>query len=177
MMLTQFAISGDFDTVRRPGSAPTEYAQVDAVIRTAVAAALGVAATRFAGVSALVSHGWVTLSGAVSSTEDKVLAESIVCNIVDVRGVTNRISIRPEVDIDVIRNTVSATLVRGALQDARDVIADIDSGHVTLRGSVQNWRDYEALEQTLKLIPGVVSVTNGLVVNLRKHMSTRRDQP
>ncbi len=164
----------------RSGSAPrltppTSFVHIDAAIRDRLMRALhATCANRFVNVSVSVVHGWVTLSGTVGSAVDKNVAEQLARETVAVRGVTDSIVVRPEVDQESVRTAITSALVRGAVDEAQGVSVNVADDVVSLRGVVQNWRDYEAIESAAVGTPGVRSVRNRLVVNLRKHTPSPR---
>jgi osmotically-inducible protein OsmY len=150
-----------------------DHAEIDAAILDSVRAALSAAHTRaLANVDVRVLHGWVTLSGVVPSAVDKHAAGEIAANVSGVRGVSNALSIRGPIDHEALDAAIRTAAIRTVLDDARDIRAAIDGDTVTLCGMVQSWRLYEAAERAVARLPGVRTVRNKLIVNLRKYLPT-----
>lgn len=69
-------------------------------------------------VDVLVQDGWVTLSGNVNWYYEKISAEDDVRKLSGVRGVTNKIAIRPPVDSANVKSKIESALKRHAEVEA-----------------------------------------------------------
>jgi osmotically-inducible protein OsmY len=70
-------------------------------------------------IKAVVSQGWVTLEGTVEWYYQKEAAERAVRYLRGVKGVTNKIVVKPVVTADVVKAQIEAALKRSAELDAR----------------------------------------------------------
>jgi osmotically-inducible protein OsmY len=149
---------------------PTTSVHLDLAIADRVRRALDATnADRFAHVRVTVVRSWITLKGNVPDLEDKQTAERLARETSAARGVTNDLSVCMICDIESIRTAIVAALVRGAVCEAQDIDIAVLGEIVTIKGVVQNWRDYAGVEAAVREAVGVMQVKNLLVVNLRKH--------
>ena len=117
-------------------------------------------------VTSTVSQGWVALQGRVDSWFQREAADRAVRDLAGVRGVTNQITVRaPAVDAKRIRAEVEGALARQAEREAKRVQIDVESGVVTLSGTVRSWAEKRAVERAAGFSPGVVRVENGLTID------------
>jgi len=114
-----------------------------------------------------VSNGWVTLEGEVDRWQQREDAGRCVERLAAVRGVTNRIEIKPlAVDTGKIRTSIEEALKRRAEREARRIrITCFDGGVVALAGKVDSWAEKNAVEQLALYTPGVNRVTNEIQVD------------
>ncbi|MBW9114740.1 BON domain-containing protein [Rhizobium cauense] len=112
-----------------------------------------------------VQRGWVTLSGEVPWHFQRLAAEKAVMKLGGVVGVTNVLSIKPMSSIPDVKNRIEVALKRNAEVEAENIEVAVSGGNVTLQGGVTGWRERAVAEQAAWSIPGVVSVTNNILIN------------
>jgi osmotically-inducible protein OsmY len=120
-------------------------------------------------VKVMVQNGWITLSGDVDWFYQEERAEDAVRHMIGVRGVTNRITIKPPVPTVKafeVKNGIEDALKRNArlLRDADKIQVEISGSKVILHGSVGSWADYDEAEYAAYCAPGVSEVQNKLTV-------------
>ncbi|HEX9611959.1 MAG TPA: BON domain-containing protein [Gemmatimonadales bacterium] len=111
-----------------------------------------------------VSDGWVRLEGAVDRNDERTAAEEAVQHLAGVKGITSRITVKPHVTIDDVRERIEAALRRNAEVEARHIRVEARDGKVVLRGHVQSWGERAAAEVAAWAAPGVTAVDDELEV-------------
>lgn len=111
-----------------------------------------------------VENGWVTLSGEVDWAHQVANAEQSVRSLVGVRGLYNRIVVRPRADSHDIAGQIGAALTRHAQREAQRIGIAVDGATVTLTGRVGSLREREAAVGAAVATRGVARVIDHLVV-------------
>ncbi len=112
-----------------------------------------------------IENGWITLKGQVNWGFQRDAAEDAVAYLAGVKGVTNKISIKPSMQPHAIKEAIDLALQRDQHIDAASIIVLADGGKVTLSGSVTSWNQREDAEAAAWRAPGVTDVVNTLAVS------------
>ena len=112
-----------------------------------------------------VSKGGVTLSGELTTDYLRRSAESCVRYLRGVKGVTDLITVKPNVEAKDLKRNIDESIKRHAALDAERIVVKVDNGEVTLGGTVRSWAERRDAERTAWAGPGVRSVTNHLEVS------------
>jgi len=116
-------------------------------------------------IQALVRNGWVTLTGDVDWHFQKQSAEDAIRKLSGVRGIVNRVAIKPRVQATDIKKKIEDALRRRLESEVRGIRLTVeDGGEVTLEGVVDNWNEHQAIETAAWSAPGVIAVHNRLSV-------------
>jgi osmotically-inducible protein OsmY len=111
-----------------------------------------------------VRDGWLRLEGAVGGWRQKSAAEEAVRNLAGLKGVTNRVLIKPTAAPVDVTGAIKAAFERHALLDARQMRVQTNGGKVVLRGNVRSFIEREEAERAAWAAPGVTEVENRIVL-------------
>jgi osmotically-inducible protein OsmY len=113
-----------------------------------------------------VDNGWVFLEGNVQWDFEKKAAEDAIKHLVGIRGITNRINVKPEsLDPVTIKKQISAALLRSATIDSSSIEVETSGSQVTLRGKVRSWREKKDAEDAAWSSQGVLMVDNQIEID------------
>jgi osmotically-inducible protein OsmY len=116
-------------------------------------------------IEVVVHNGWITLSGRVNWYFEKRAAENSVRKLSGVRGVTNSIVLKPQVDAANVKEKIEAALKRHAEVEAHGIRISVKGGdHVVLEGRVGNWDERRAVENAAWSAAGVAAVDDRLSI-------------
>jgi len=113
-----------------------------------------------------VNRGVVSLSGSVDNVLAKERATRIAETVKGVRSVVNRIEVEPVLlrsDTEIERDVQDA-LLDNAATEAFEVRVSVLDGEVTLRGTVESWREKQLAGTVAKGVRGVKGLENNIDV-------------
>jgi osmotically-inducible protein OsmY len=110
-----------------------------------------------------VKDGWVTLTGNVRHYYQRQEAERVIRHLSGIQGLTSNVTVAKDPAVDVSK-AITGALERNAVLDAEKITVTDVGGAVTLSGTVKNLAEKEEAERAASAAPGVVSVSNDLVV-------------
>ena len=111
-----------------------------------------------------VANGWVTLSGDVDWNYQREAAHEAVRYLYGVKGVTNLITVKPNVTTANVRTKIDDAFKRYAINDANAIQIETSGNKVTMRGSVHSWEEHDEAARAAWSVPGVSTVENDLRV-------------
>lgn len=145
---------------------PFSNVRADEDIAKAALSAFGwdvaIPANRF---QVIVEDGIVTLEGSADWQYQRTSAERIARNLKGVRSVINRITVKPQVSGQEIKNKIESALKRHAELEAAKITVVTAGDEVILRGWVDSWTEKEAAEDAAWSAPGVRIVRDEIRVN------------
>jgi osmotically-inducible protein OsmY len=115
-----------------------------------------------------VERGWITLAGDVDWGYQKSAAYNAVAYLKGVRGVSNKIALKPASISTSVHAHIEAALQRSFGRRKSPVTVEASGDHVTLRGEVASLAEREAIERAAWTTPGVCHVNNNLSVAARR---------
>ncbi len=115
-----------------------------------------------AGIKVSVDRGWVTLRGETTWAFQRTAAANVVKPLMGVRGVTNEVTIKTQVQTADVKTRIEAALKRSAEREGRKINVAVSGNSVTLSGNVHS--NYEIGDAGLAAwnAPGVLKVENHL---------------
>ncbi|HEX6362997.1 MAG TPA: BON domain-containing protein [Albitalea sp.] len=112
-----------------------------------------------------VDKGWVTLQGEVEWDYQRRSAEKAIRPLMGVVGISNEITLKPNVLPADLHDRIADALKRQAEREANHMEITVDGSTVRLRGRVNSWHESEAAQGAAWSSPGVRTVINELVVD------------
>ena len=116
-------------------------------------------------IKVIVKNGWITLEGEVEWNYQREAAEAAVRRVRGVKGITNKIELRPMVPPTDIKRKIEEAFRRSAELDAQRITVETRGGEIILRGTVRSWAEREEAERAAWAAPGVTKVTNLITVS------------
>jgi osmotically-inducible protein OsmY len=115
-------------------------------------------------VKVMVEKGWVTLSGELDWDYQRNYAMKAVRPLTGVLGVTNSMSVKPQITPAGIKQRIQGALERQADREAKNIEVVVSGHSVTLKGQVHSWAERTAAQGAAWSAPGITSVVNDLRV-------------
>jgi len=144
---------------------PFGHARTDAEIASAVETAIQWNSQVPKGqIHPVVEKGWITLNGEVEWDYQRRAAEASLRNLLGVIGVSNLVKVKPKMDATALGSKIQEALLRQASREAKHINVLVDSGRVTLEGTVHSWAERRAAQGVAWAAPGVLKVENHLRV-------------
>lgn len=114
-----------------------------------------------------VSRGWITLEGEAEWDFQRRAATNALHDLTGVRGVTDRMTVKPRIEATQVRERINAAFRRAAEIDAGHVRVEVSGREIALTGWVSSWAERDAAERAAWAAPGVSKVENDLEVRIR----------
>jgi osmotically-inducible protein OsmY len=111
-----------------------------------------------------VENGWITLTGEVDWSYQAAQAVKCIRPLVGLRGLRNKITIRPRANPQDIGAEITAALTRQATREAKHIGIAVQGGVVTLRGKVHSLAERDAAFGVAFTSLGVTEVVDELEV-------------
>jgi osmotically-inducible protein OsmY len=108
----------------------------------------------------IAKEGWLTLEGDAEWQYQRNQAEVATRKLHGVKGVINRVVVKPRVAPVEIKAKIENAFKRSAEVDAQQISVTADGGDVSLAGTVSSWSEKQEAERTAWRAPGVVRVHN-----------------
>jgi osmotically-inducible protein OsmY len=111
-----------------------------------------------------VEKGWVTLDGQVTWNYQKEAAEKSIGHLAGVKGLTNHIKIKAEIQNQIEKKDVQRALASNWTLHSENIFVKVDGTNVTLTGAVSSIYQKDLAEKLAWKTPGIWSVDNQLIV-------------
>jgi osmotically-inducible protein OsmY len=111
-----------------------------------------------------VENGWATLEGEVPWNFQREAAKNVVKNLMGVKGVTNNIKIKPNIQDAIEQRAIEHALARNWAVDDEDIHVHVSGSKVKLDGKVHSFYQKEEAARIAWNAPGVFAVDNELVI-------------
>lgn len=111
-----------------------------------------------------VSDGWITLKGRVNWEYQRAASARAVRDLMGVRGVSNLITLEPQVTPRDVKSKIEAALTRSAEIDARRINVAVSDSKVVLSGNVHSSYERDEARRAAWAAPGVKEVEDFIAV-------------
>jgi osmotically-inducible protein OsmY len=149
--------------VKIPGGLERTDTEIAQAVRQALEWDVLVPATH---ITSTVTAGRVTLEGSVERLQERDDAERAVRYLHGVRGVRNKIVVRPPtVQPEQVREVIEDALERSAAHEVKRIQVQVHDGTVTLTGRVRSYAERRAIMGAVSHAPGVHTVKDHLYID------------
>ena len=135
------------------------------IARDAVAALKTQLPISYDRIKIIVKNGWVYLEGSAEWQYQKTTAEIAVRKVKGVKGVTNSIALKPQLQRSELQRKIMEAFKRNAEVDANRITVEAKGSEVILKGTVRSWIEREEAERVAWSAPGVTKVEDRIVVS------------
>ncbi|KAA1052973.1 BON domain-containing protein [Azospirillum argentinense] len=135
------------------------------IARDAVAAIKSWLPLSWESIKVIVKSAWVTLEGTVEWNYQRESAEKAVRQVRGVKGVTNLITLKPQVAPSEIKQKIEQAFRRSAEVDANRITVEANGSEIILKGTVRSWAERQEAERAAWAAPGVTKVENRIVIS------------
>ncbi len=147
--------------VNLPGSSHRHDADIARAVESALEWSIYVPQNA---VKVLVERGHVTLTGEVHWEYQREAAAKAVRYLMGVTGVSDQITLKPEISSSVVKSDIEAALKRRAHDEAQKIAVSVKGADVTLSGKVPSWADRILVRYSAWGTSGVRNVVDNLTV-------------
>jgi osmotically-inducible protein OsmY len=112
-----------------------------------------------------VTQGWITLEGTVDWNYQRMAAEMLVEDLMGVKGVTNRLTLKSTPVRADVKAQIESALKRNAEFDAKGIQVAVQGHKVILAGMAASMTERIAAERAAWKTAGVDSVINNIEIN------------
>jgi osmotically-inducible protein OsmY len=118
-------------------------------------------------ISVEVRHGWVALTGEVANATEKRLAETVVSQVPDLRGINNHLIFESDALAWKVGQKIADSFAQEGRLAAQGIMVNVHDHRVILCGTVRSPRERDAAYAACWEVPGVAEVVNRL--QLKQH--------
>jgi len=115
-------------------------------------------------VKIVVENGWITLTGELEWQYQQRTALTALRHIVGVKGISNKMSIKPVLSSSPNKVEVEAALKRTSKNETHNIHVNVQGSDVTLTGTVHSWFDRDLARYCAWNTPGVHKVIDNIEV-------------
>jgi len=111
-----------------------------------------------------VDQGWITLTGEVDWNFQKQAAEFDIHRLVGIIGISNQITIKPQINTSNLSDDITHALHRSWFFDPKMINVSANGGKIRLTGTVSSLHDRQVAAATAWTARGVTEVENDIAV-------------